>query len=142
MPRPVDESAALWYVAPELATTHDRLVAWGRWSRDRALGHNHCASIEHRYVAPSLWDDERRRPTSSVNIREAVETFDVVCRLPYRNRYLLHMWYVHRSPVGFIQRKLKLRYQQMAAELYQSRFFAAQRLGLLEQESIKPQRHG
>ena len=61
-------------IPAEFGATHDRLVNWARWSRDRPATHR-AFSAEGRYRPETLRgdvEDERRRPAPPVDVRDAL----------------------------------------------------------------------
>ena len=116
------EFEMLLRVPPELAEVHDALELWAAWS----WGGRHqgrCASIEGRYNdgdAPSVSDGVRARTAARVH--------STVCQLPVAARWMLHLWYVHRKPPGFICRRLGVHRSALVAEINKSRRMLANRL--------------
>lgn len=90
---------------------------WGRWCNSGPLPHpippDHCASIEHRYMAPSDLGAEvdaeevaRRIPI----VRERAEIVNRVYReqLTDRERRVLVVRYVDRTPADRVARRTRL----------------------------------
>jgi len=90
---------------------------WARWCWSGAWPHplpsSHCASIEHRYMAPSDIGAEldaeevaRRIPI----VRERAEVVHRVYReqLTDRERRVLVVRYVHRTPADRVARRTRL----------------------------------
>jgi len=90
---------------------------WARWCWSGAWPHplppSHCASIEHRYMAPSDLGAEvdaeevaRRIPI----VRERAEIVHRVYldRLTKRERLVLVVRYVHRTPADQVARRTRL----------------------------------
>jgi hypothetical protein len=105
---PVLRSA--YFVQDELVVVHERLRNWGMWSKDRG-GKASCRSIEHNYRPELVSEDDdqtaRRKGGSNIDVPDALQVYACVISLELRARLLVNMFYVHRSPIGFINRKLK-----------------------------------
>ena len=106
-------------IQPELMAIHMRLENWAKWSRDR-IRQGHCRSIEHRYKSTDVHQDERG-PRLAWDALDAEDLHRCVCEIPERQRWLLHLHYLHLSPAGYIRRALGIRRDEMADELNRAR---------------------
>ncbi len=129
------EIRSLYIVPDDLVEIHDRLVNWGRWSRDTEPS-AHCASLEHRYQPEGVTDEDdetgRRKPRIVVDMRDALVVFEEVGQLDLGARLLLHYWYVHKAQPGFIRRRLKLHGDRLVAALNSARELMARRCEVCE----------
>ena len=115
---------SMYLVPDELIDINERLINWGIWSRDHAKL-NHCGSIEHKYTAPLVSEDDdhtTRRTPREVNQLDALMLFDLIYQLEPTPRVLIHLWYVHRASVGYIRRKLKLNGDRLIDSLNAARY--------------------
>lgn len=119
------EFEALMQVPSDLQGVHEELENWGRWSRGRP-NQGHCASAEHRYSAAP--DSGGNAMAAEIVGRRAAALHPHICAIPEKQRWLLHLWYVHRVPVGFIRRRLGLHGSAVPVELNKARRMVANRL--------------
>ena len=117
---------SLYLVPEDQAAVHERLLNWGRWSRG-VTARGQVQSLEHRYRTPVTEEDDHtgRRSANPVDLQDALFVFDQVTLLTPGPRVLLHLWYVHRSPPGFIARKLKLPVGRLVDGLVSARYHVA-----------------
>lgn len=111
------EMILLSAIPSDLIETQDRIENWARWSRDR-WRRGHCVSIEHRYKSSDLY--EPPDPRVEYDALAGAELHTHVCDLPNRQRWILHLWFVHRAPPGFIRRRLAIRRDGLAHELHRA----------------------
>lgn len=104
-------------IPEDLQETHERLENWAAWSRDR-LKRGHCRSIEYRYKSTDVWQDTEPRATWDSLAAEALHS--VVCGLPEKSRWLIHLHCLHRAPEGFIRRSLAIRRDDLVSELHRA----------------------
>ena len=112
-----DEMILLGATPEDLAETNERLENWARWSRDR-WRRGHCRSIEFRYKSPDVFEPPEARVVFDSLAAEAMHSH--VCDLPERQRWVLHLWFVHRAPPGFIRRRLAIRRDGLPYELHRA----------------------
>lgn len=111
------EMILLSAVPTDLEETQERLENWARWSRDR-WRRGHCRSIEHRYKSSDVFEAPEPRIEFDSLDGEALHSH--VCDLPDKQRWVLHLWFVHRAPPGFIRRKLAIRRDGLSHELHKA----------------------
>lgn len=116
---------ALMIVPSDLQWVHEELENWGRWSRCRPH-QGHCASAEHRYRAPRVAEGGER--SVAIAGGRAAVLHPHVCALPEQQRWMLHLWYVHRASIGLIRRRLGLHGDAVPVELNRARRMVANRL--------------
>lgn len=112
-------------VPEPLEEIHARLENWAAWSRDR-IRKGHCASFEGRYRSPQIWEAEEPRLT--FDVLDALEVFRAVTGMPDDPRWLLHLWYVHKAPEGYVRRKLAIHRTALVEEINKARRMAKNRL--------------
>lgn len=101
------EFEQLQRIAEDHIEIHLRLLNWAAWSRDR-IRQGHCRSIEFRYLAPRVKEREDLNVSQPPDALDAAAMHALVCCLPDKNRWILHLWYVHKAPANYIRRKLGL----------------------------------
>jgi len=110
------EFERLMRVAEDHAEIHARLVNWARWSRDK-IRQGHCRSIEYRYLAPRIKEAEDLNASPQPDPLDAEKLHSVVCDLPVKHRWMIHLWYIHRAPAQFMRRKLGIARDALPVEL-------------------------
>lgn len=101
-------------IPEDLIETHAKLENWAAWSRDR-MRRGHCMSFEHRYKIPQVWD--ATEPRIQWDSLAAEKLHDVVCGLPERYRWIIHLHVLHRAPEGYIRRKLVIHRDELVGEV-------------------------
>lgn len=114
-----DEFELIARIQPELQSIHERLENWARWSRDR-IRQGHCRSIEYRYNSGNVHQEDRG-PRDQWDSLDAESLHRCVCEIPDRYRWLIHLWYCHLAPTGYIRRALGIRRTEMVDELNRAR---------------------
>lgn len=120
--------------AAEDSTTHDRLVNWARWARDRPSAMR-CYSLEGRYRPEILRGDEeaeRRLATVPVDVRDALAVWRAINPangFPARAAFALAAEYVFRMPPdmfsGYMRRHgFPVRYRAIDALVNEARHMA------------------
>lgn len=104
-------------IPEDLQQTYDRIENWGRWSKDR-LKRGHCQSIEHKYKSTDAWQDTE--PQVVWDALDAEELHSVVCGLPERYRWLLHLLVLHKAPDGYVRRVLGIRRDDLVSEYHRA----------------------
>lgn len=104
-------------IPDDLRETHEQLENWAQWSRDR-LRKGHCRSIEYRYKSTDVWQDKEPAPTWDSLAAERMHS--VVCALPEKTRWLLHLHLLHRAPEGYIRRSLGIRRDDLVTEFHKA----------------------
>lgn len=104
-------------IPEDLRETHEQLENWANWSRDR-LRKGHCRSIEYRYKSTDVWQDNE--PRAEWDSLAAERMHPVVCALPEKSRWLIHLHVLHRAPEGYIRRVLGIRRDDMVTELHRA----------------------
>lgn len=104
-------------IPEDLIEISAKLDNWAHWSRDR-IRRGHCMSFEHKYRSPQHWETEAPRIAWDSLAAEALHS--VVCGLPERQRWLLHMHVVHSAPEGYIRRKLGIRRDDIVSEIHRA----------------------
>lgn len=82
-------------IPEDLIETYARLENWARWSRDR-IRRGHCRSIEYRYIPERVEDDDDRVPRIEWDSLDANALHSVVCQIPEKSRWILHMHIIHQ----------------------------------------------
>ena len=95
-------------IPEDLIDTYTRLENWARWSRDR-IKRGHCRSIEYRYIPERVEDDEARVPRIEWDSLDAVALHSVICEIPEKSRWLLHLFILHRIEEYKIRRILGIK---------------------------------
>ncbi len=89
----------------------DRLLNWGNWSRRRACGPQHCASIEHRYRSPQCWYSPE--PRILIDELDAWQLEQAIVRLPMQaQRSVIVRRYCLQQPREIICRVLGIRFDR------------------------------
>ncbi len=82
-------------LSADLAWVDDRLCNWARWANDRpARGRARSAEGRYRPVGGDL--DERRTPTPSIDLADALLVGRALARLPQRELALIKAHYLER----------------------------------------------
>lgn len=132
------------YLIPaELESTHDRLINWARWSRDRPATHR-AFSIEGRFRPEILRGDEeeqRRHATVPVDIRDALLVYRALVppAFPREFAFTLAAEYIYRFEprmmTGYLRRHgVRVRDRELRAQV--SRAMYAARASIKRHESI------
>lgn len=114
-------------VMPEHELVHSALVNWAEWSRDR-VRRGHCRSIEYRWNPGDVMQDDRG-PATCFDSLAAVEVHRHICQIPVRQRWILHLWYLHRASEGYIRRAIGIKRDGVPDELGRARTMLANRMG-------------
>lgn len=122
-----DDYDLIHRITPECEPVHLALLNWAEWSRDR-IRRGHCRSIEHKYNAGNVFQDDRG-PATMFDSLAALEVHRHVCGVPARERWILHLWYIHSAPEGYVRRKIGIRRGEMHEELNRARRMLANRMG-------------
>lgn len=101
-------------IPDDLIEIHARLENWANWSRDR-IRQGHCRSIEYRYKSTDVWQDNT--PRAEWDSLDAERLHSVVCGLPEKHRWLIHLHVLHRAPEGFIRRSLGIHRAELVGEV-------------------------
>lgn len=135
------------YLIPdELASTHERLVNWARWSRDRPAVVR-CYSLEGRYRPELLRGDEeqeRRHATVPVDVRDALRVYravNVAHGFPARMAFALAAEYVFRMPpemfAGYMRRRgFPVRHRALAELVNDARYMARNAIARMDHKAI------
>lgn len=123
------EFEQLQRIAEDHLEIHLRLLNWAAWSRDR-VRQGHCRSIEFRYLAPRVKEREDLNAVAPTDDLDAVALHSVICCLPDKNRWALHLWYVHKAPAQYIRRKLGLSHDGVAQTIRSARAMVRNRARL------------
>lgn len=135
------------YLIPdELASTHERLVNWARWSRDRPAVVR-CYSLEWRYRPELLRGDEeqeRRHATVPVDVRDALRVYravNVAHGFPARMAFALAAEYVFRMPpemfAGYMRRHgFPVRHRALAELVNDARYMARNAIARMDHKAI------
>lgn len=135
------------YLIPdELASTHERLVNWARWSRDRPAVVR-CYSLEGRYRPELLRGDEeqeRRHATVPVDVRDALRVYravNVAHGFPARMAFALAAEYVFRMPpemfAGYMRRHgFPVRHRALAELVNDARYMARNAIARMDHKAI------
>lgn len=86
-----------------------RAYNWGRWASS-GVEDGHCASVEHRYVAPRPDGEEVVRiAEGKVDVDDAERFERAVCTLQYpQDKLFMRLMYCEGRPAREIERKLKI----------------------------------
>ena len=135
------------YLIPdELSGTHERLVNWARWSRDRPAVVR-CYSLEGRYRPELLRGDEeqeRRHATVPVDVRDALRVYravNVAHGFPARMAFALAAEYVFRMPpemfAGYMRRHgFPVRHRALAELVNDARYVARNAIARMDHKAI------
>lgn len=132
--------------AAEDATTHDRLVNWARWARDRPSAMR-CYSLEGRYRPEILRGDEeteRRLATVPVDVRDALAVWRAINPangFPARAAFALAAEYVFRMPPdmfsGYMRRHgFRVRHRALAELVNEARYMARNAIARMDHKAI------
>lgn len=133
-------------IPDELASTHERLVNWARWSRDRPAVVR-CYSLEGRYRPELLRGDEeqeRRHATVPVDVRDALRVYravNVAHGFPARMAFALAAEYVFRMPpemfAGYMRRHgFPVRHRALAELVNDARYMARNAIARMDHKAI------
>lgn len=104
-------------IPEDLRETHSRLENWARWSRDR-IKRGHCRSIEYRYMHERSKDEDDRMPRIEWDSVDASALHKVVCNIPEKSRWLLHLHIIHRVEEHKIRRLLGIHHTKIVFEYH------------------------
>ena len=104
-------------IPEDLQEIYSRLENWARWSRDR-IKRGHCRSIEYRYIAERVDDDEDRIPRMEWDSLDAAALHSIICGVPEKSRWLLHLMILHRVDEYKIRRLLGIHRTQIVGEYH------------------------
>lgn len=105
-------------IPEDLHEISDRLENWAAWSRDR-IRQGHCRSIEYRYKTTDIHQDTMP-PRAEWDSLDAAKVHSLVCGLPERYRWMLHLWVLHRAPEGYIRRALGIHRSEIVQEMHRA----------------------
>lgn len=105
-------------IPADLLEINERLENWAEWSRDR-IRRGHCRSIEYRFN-PGDVHQEDRGPKSEWDSLDAEALHSVVCGLPEKSRWLLHLHCLHRAPEGYIRRVMGIHRTELVGEIHRA----------------------
>lgn len=106
-------------IPEDLRETYSRLENWARWSRDR-IRRGHCRSIEYRYVPERSKDNEEREPRIEWDSLDAAALHSVICGVPEKSRWLLHLHTLHRVEEHKIRRLLGIHHTMLVEEYHRA----------------------
>ena len=96
---------------------HDRIRNWARWCTT-GLGHGHCRSLEHRYIAESdLGRETEAKIFTDILDAQKVESCISHPTFPKKYRQLLINEYIKRKQYQQTCREFGIRYKLYDAEL-------------------------
>lgn len=104
-------------IPEDLHEINERLENWAKWSRDR-IRQGHCRSIEYRYKSSEVFQDNE--PRAVWDSLDAEKLHSVVCEIPERNRWIIHLHILHRVPEKYIRRALGIRRDEIVTEVWKS----------------------
>lgn len=102
-------------IPEDLRETHERLLNWAEWSRDR-IRRGHCRSIEYRFQSGDT-QQEDRGPRSEWDSLDAEALHSVVCGLPEKCRWLLHLHILHRAGEKYIRTHMGIHRTKLVGEI-------------------------
>lgn len=103
-------------IPEDLREIHERLLNWAEWSRDR-IRRGHCRSIEYRFQSGDVHQEDRG-PKSEWDSLDAEKLHSVVCAMPEKYRWLLHLHILHRANEGYIRRVLAIHRSEIVSEIH------------------------
>lgn len=105
-------------IPEDLHEINARLDNWAAWSRDR-IRQGHCRSIEYRFKSTDIFQDTAT-PRAEWDGLDAAKLHSLVCGLPEKYRWMIHLWVLHRAPEGYIRRMLGIHRSEIVSEIHRA----------------------